>query len=85
VSCVNVLNYLSMAQEKSQTKNLEKTIQGLTKVIDKQNSYWRRFLIGLVFGTGTAIGATIFAGLIIYLFSILVGSSDIAPFLQIGT
>ncbi len=76
-----MLNYYYMAQEKSKTKDLEKTIQELTNVLDKQSILWRRFLIGLVFGTGTAIGATIFAGLIIYLFSLLFGTSTIATFL----
>ena len=70
-----------MPQEKSKTKNLEDAIQELTKVIDKQNIFWRRFVLGLIFGTGTAIGATIFAGLLLYLFSLLFGSSDVAQFL----
>lgn len=71
-----------MADKKVPQKSLHREIKSLSKVVDKQNNYWRRFLLGLVFGTGTAIGATFIGGLILYIFSLLFGSTDLVSFLK---
>ena len=45
--------------------DLERNIEQLTRAVEKQNSYVQRFLLGIVGGIGTAIGATVIAGLVL--------------------
>ncbi len=41
-------------------------VSKLTKVLEKQNSWKERLLLGMVQGVGTAIGATVIAGMALY-------------------
>ncbi len=45
--------------------NLSKQVSRVATALERQNSARRRFLMGLVFGVGTAIGASIIASAII--------------------
>jgi len=44
---------------------LSKNIQELTKQIESSNSSWKNFGRGVIFGIGSAIGASIIAAIII--------------------
>jgi len=44
---------------------LSKNIEELTKQIESSNSSWRNFSRGVLFGIGSAIGASIIAAIII--------------------
>lgn len=48
---------------------LSKETRRLADQAEKQNRISRRFLVGLVFGVGTAIGASVVATLIIFFLS----------------
>ncbi len=58
--------YYMPTPKKSPGKELATEVRKLTMVIEKQNRLRWRFLYGLFFGVGSAIGATVIAGLIIY-------------------
>jgi|GEM_PF-2685264 hypothetical protein len=45
--------------------HLSKNIQELTKQIESSNSPWKNFGRGVIFGIGSAIGASIIAAIII--------------------
>jgi uncharacterized protein (DUF697 family) len=59
-------------------QNLEKVVRGLKQ----QNSMVLTFARGIVVGLGTAIGASIVAGLLISLLNITVDTLDDIPFLD---
>ncbi len=59
-------------------QNLEKVVRGLKQ----QNSMVLAFARGILMGLGTAIGATIVAGLVITLLNITVDTLDDIPFLD---
>ena len=44
---------------------LSENIQKLTKQVEKANSFWRNLTRGVLFGIGSAIGASIIAAIII--------------------
>ncbi len=54
----------------------------LANALEKQNLYHRRFLNGLIFGVGTAIGASVIATLIIVTLSRVFSLVGIANFLD---
>lgn len=59
-----------MADEKhlnAQLQSLNQNIDELNSYLSKQTSVKWRFMMGLVTGVSTAIGATIIAGLIIFM------------------
>lgn len=43
---------------------LIKSIRELTEQIKKSNSLWRNFRLGIFFGVGSALGASIIAGIL---------------------
>jgi hypothetical protein len=45
--------------------DLERNIARLADAVEKQNAMPRRFLLGIVSGIGTAIGATAIAGIVL--------------------
>lgn len=47
-------------------------IAHLSFVIQQQNSWSRRLFLGIVQGVGTVIGATVVAGIVLYVFSAVV-------------
>ena len=49
---------------------LSSQIKRLTKAIEKQNSFYHNFLVGVVRGLGTALGASFVAAIVIMLLSI---------------
>lgn len=51
--------------ENTQQDKLTQEIEQLTRTLQKSNSFWRAFLLGIVRGLGVAIGATIIAALAI--------------------
>lgn len=51
--------------ENTQQDKLTQQISELTQTLQKSNSFWRAFLLGIVRGLGVAIGATIVAALVI--------------------
>jgi hypothetical protein len=54
----------------------------LTKQMANANSYWKIFLRGIVAGIGTALGATIIAGLLVAFLASVVDSVDDIPILN---
>ena len=48
-------------------RGLAKEVSRVATALERQNSAKRRFLMGIVFGVGTAIGASIIASLIVIL------------------
>jgi hypothetical protein len=54
---------------KTQDLTLEQSVEKLTKVIRSRTSLLYRFWMGLVVGVGTAIGASVIAGVVIYVSS----------------
>lgn len=46
-------------------KQLSESVRGLTEQIRNSNSLWRNFLRGVLFGLGSAIGASVIAAVII--------------------
>jgi hypothetical protein len=48
---------------------LAKEISQLTEIIRVRGSLKRRFLDGIMFGLGSAIGATLIAGIVIFILS----------------
>jgi hypothetical protein len=63
-------------------KNLEQKIVELTKQIELQNSIKRSFLISILRGFATALGATVIFGIAIALVFQLVRSIDYVPLLN---
>ncbi len=61
---------------------LADAIGRLADALEKQNLYHRRFLSGLIFGVGTAIGASVIATLIIVTLSRVFSLVGIANFLD---
>ncbi|KKQ26457.1 MAG: hypothetical protein US62_C0020G0017 [Candidatus Woesebacteria bacterium GW2011_GWA1_37_8] len=61
---------------------INKNIQILNQTLSKQNSFKRAFLLSLLQGIGTAIGATLVAGGVIALFYRFVLSVDSIPLIQ---
>ena len=52
-------------QEENDTVKLTNEISRATTVLEKQNNAGTKFILGLAFGVGTAIGASIVASLIL--------------------
>lgn len=48
-------------------KDFEKNVARLADEVQKLNAMPRRFLLGIVQGVGTAIGATVIAALVVYI------------------
>jgi len=48
---------------------LTDAVSRVADVLESQNRYRRRFLMGIVFGVGTAIGASIIASILVLWFS----------------
>lgn len=46
---------------------IEKQLKKMNSELEKRNSLWRRLTSSLLAGLGTVIGATLIAGLLIYL------------------
>ncbi len=66
---------------KEQNRKLSKSIQKLSKSLDRSTSFRYVFLRGIVNGLATAIGATIVAGLVIGVLSRTIDSIDDVPIL----
>lgn len=65
-----------------ETKALNRQLKLLNRNLEKLNSPVRRFMLGVIAGIGSAIGATIFAGLILLLLSQFVRSLEDIPILK---
>lgn len=63
-------------------KNPEERLPLLVRELEKQNSIARNFLIGIVRGFGTAIGATVVFGLVLAGFFQAIKSIDYVPILN---
>jgi hypothetical protein len=50
------------------TERLAHEVSGVAGELKKQNSVWRKLLSGIMFGAGTAIGATVVAAIVILIF-----------------
>lgn len=57
-------------------------IKELDKDIVKANSFYRVFLRGVLWGVGTALGATIVAAIVITLLSKIINSMNYIPVLR---
>jgi hypothetical protein len=68
--------------KKTPLEKLDKDIIKLDKNIQNSNSFWKVFLRGLVSGTGTAIGASIVAAIIIGIFVQFVRTAEGLPGLK---
>lgn len=68
--------------KKTALEKLDKDIIKLDKNIQNSNSIWRNFLRGLVSGTGTAIGATIVAAILITILVQFVKTAEGVPVLK---
>lgn len=55
--------------KKHSSENIAKQLKIGNEILEKQNRLSRRFLFGLFFGIGTAIGATAVGGIAIYFIS----------------
>ncbi len=55
-----------MKRNLTENQSLIIEISKLTKVLEKQNSWKKRLSLGMVQGVGTAIGATVIAGMALY-------------------
>lgn len=66
------------------TPELTEAINHLSIVIQHRTSRQYRFLIGIVTGIGTVIGATVLAWAVIYILSLIVAQLDLTsiPFLH---
>lgn len=62
--------------------DLNSNISKLTAVINKQISFKRSFFLALVQGVGTAIGATLVAGIVVALIYQFILSVDNIPLIQ---
>jgi len=62
--------------------DLQNEIRLLAHQVKKQNSYVHKFLLGVVSGLGTAIGATIVASILILILSFFVRSIEDIPILK---
>ncbi len=67
------------APKKSPEKALAKEVRRLTDIIQARGRLRRRFLSGLFFGVGSAIGATVVAGIIIYIIASILKVVGIMP------
>ncbi len=70
---------MSKLQNKSKPV-LEVELSRIAKALERQNDFKRRFLVGVVFGLGTALGASIVASLIILSFSSLLSAFGLDQF-----
>lgn len=61
----------------SATRALAKETQRIANQLEKQNNLSRRFVVGILFGVGTALGASLIATIIIVIFSRLVSGVGI--------
>lgn len=52
-------------ETKNTSETLDKNLQALNQTLQRTNSFKYSFLRGLVIGTGTAIGATVIAAIVI--------------------
>ena len=66
----------------SQIKDLQHQIHLLTVEIETTNSFLRKFLLALVTGLGTVIGATLLIALLVYILSQLATFEVLKPFVQ---
>ena len=62
---------------KKDESTLESAVIRLSEVVEKQTQLKHKFLSGLVFGLGTALGASVFAGIIIYVLSQIFSAAGI--------
>lgn len=53
--------------------HIAKELHRLTKVIERQTGLGRRFLLGLLFGLGTALGASVVATVVILFMRLVLG------------
>jgi len=54
-----------------QLETLNQNIQQLNQRIERQNSFWRIFLLSILRGVGNFLGFTIVASILIYIASIM--------------
>ncbi|EKE11042.1 MAG: hypothetical protein ACD_15C00151G0020 [uncultured bacterium] len=67
---------------KNAKDNLILSMEKLTGEMEKMNSFSRRFFLGIVFGVGSAIGASIIAATIVTALINLIPPLQDAPFLR---
>lgn len=48
-----------MAKAAGNTTKIEQELATLNVQLARQNNFWRRFVMGILFGLGTAIGASL--------------------------
>lgn len=65
-----------------QAEQLNESIKILNENIEKRNSFGQVFLRGIVSGVGTAIGATIIAGVLLSILANTINSVDDVPILK---
>ena len=58
-------------------KSLSKEVSRMADILDKQNHLKRRFLLGLIFGLGTALGASVIASILVLSLSRLLSLAGI--------
>jgi hypothetical protein len=66
----------------NQQKILIREIRELTKEVRLSNSFWRKFLLALLTGLGTVIGATVLVAVLIFFLSQLASFDFLRPFVQ---
>lgn len=69
-------------KQEKQNVSLPSEIQKLTKQMQRANSFWMVFLRGLVSGAAAAIGATVFAGVVLLILWRLIQAVDTVPVLK---
>jgi hypothetical protein len=58
-------------------RELAKSVQELSKVFKLYISFKRRFFLGIVFGLGSALGATVIAAIVLIILSRLIQATGI--------
>ncbi len=68
-----------MASQKHDSDRLANEIARVANAMELQNSLRKKFLMGLLFGIGTALGASVIASILVLLFGQALQSFGIDP------
>ena len=75
-------NSIDTKSTKISLSGIETELSTLNKHLEKQNSIPRKFLSSILTGLGTAIGATLVAGIVIYIILRIAEATNILDFLS---
>jgi hypothetical protein len=56
---------MASSSKESEDKRLKESIDRLNNLMERRLSVWRNFLIGIVRGIGSIIGATVIGGIVV--------------------